>query len=160
MIIIGIDPGTATTGYGVIKKTKKKAKKQLKCLEYGIIETKPSATAEQRLKKIYREVSRLLRKYQPEVVVVEKIYFFKNSKTVIRVSEARGVILLSAATKKIKTEELTPLQVKMSICGYGRAEKVQIQRMIKSLLDLKEIPKPDDAADALAIAVSYAHSLK
>ncbi len=151
MIIIGIDPGTATTGYGVIKKTKRK----LNCLDYGIIQTTPSFSPEARLKKIHLELSKLLNKYKPKILVVEKLYFFKNIKTAIPVSEAKGVILLTAAKKKIKVKEFTPLEVKMGICGYGRATKQQIQKMVKEILNLKEIPKPYDAADALAIALYY-----
>ncbi len=152
MIIIGIDPGTARTGYGVIRKVKNR----LKCLGYGIIETKPGFPPEQRLKKIHLELSKLLNRYKPKVLAVENIYFFKNLKTVIPVSEAKGVILLTAAKKKIKVWQLAPLEVKMGVCGYGRADKKQVARMIKEILKLKEIPKPDDAADGLAIAVCYA----
>ena len=156
MIIVGIDPGVAKSGYGVLRKVKS----ELECLDYGVIETSPSSKPEQRLNKIYLEVSKLLKKYKPKVLIVEKLFFFKNLKTAMPVSEARGIILLAAAKKKIKVLELTPLQVKMSICGYGRADKTQIQRMIKEILNLKEIPKPDDAADALAIAACYNHSME
>ena len=158
MIIIGIDPGTAHTGFGIVraKKKRERGKSNLKCLGYGIIETKRGLPPEQRLKKIHLELSKLLNRYKPDVLAVENIYFFKNLKTAIPVSEAKGVILLTAAKKKIKVGELAPLEVKMGICGYGRADKEQIQRMVKEILTLKEVPKPDDAADALAIAVCYA----
>ena len=149
MIIIGIDPGTATTGYGIIKKTKN----NLKCLGYGVIKTNPSLAPEQRLKKLHLELFKLLRRYKPKVLAVENVYFFKNLKTAMPVSQAKGVILLTAAKKKIPVYEFPPLQVKMTICGYGRATKQQIQKMIKETLNLNEIPKPDDAADALAIAI-------
>ena len=158
MIIIGIDPGLATTGYGVIKKLE--TKNELECLDYGIIKTDPLSKIEQRLNKIYLETSSLLKKYKPEILIIEKLFFFKNLKTALPVSEAKGVILLAAAKKKIKILQLTPLQVKMSICGYGRADKTQVQRMIKEILKLKEIPKPYDAADALAIAACYTNSMK
>ena len=118
-----------------------------------MIETSPSWSPENRLKKIHLELSRLLNQYKPEIMVVERLYFFKNLKTALPVSEAKGVILLAAAKKKIKVQQLTPLEVKMGICGYGRADKKQVARMIKEILKLKEIPKPDDAADGLAIAV-------
>ena len=156
MIIIGIDPGTATTGYGVIKvkRQKAKAKNRLKCLGYGVIETDPSLSPEERLRKLHNGLSRLLSKYKPKIMAVERLYFFKNSKTVIPVGEARGVILLAAVKKKIKVCELSPLEVKMGICGYGRADKKQVSRMVREILDLEEIPKPDDAADGLAIAIS------
>jgi len=152
MIIIGVDPGTATSGYGVLRKVKSR----LKCLDYGVIKTTPSLSPEQRLRKLYFELSKLLRKYKPKILAVENLYFFKNLKTAIPVSEAKGVILLAAAKKKIKVWQISPLEVKMGICGYGRADKKQIQRMIKEILGLEKIPKPDDAADALAIAVCYA----
>lgn len=174
MIILGVDPGVAITGYGVIKKIKsrprgrallkaegkKKSKAKLKCLDYGLIKTKPSLAPEKRLKKIHNQINKLIKKYQPEVLAVERIYFFKNLKTAIPVAQAKGVILLAAAKKKIPVYEFTPLQVKMVITGYGRAEKKQIQKMVKVLLNLKELPRPDDAADALAIALTYYFSKK
>lgn len=154
MIILGIDPGTATTGYGVIKKTEK-----LECLNYGFIQTSPSSTAAERLRTLYEELNKLIKKHRPEIMAVESVYFFKNLKTALPVSQARGVILLAAAQKNIKVRELTPLQVKMAVTGYGRAEKKQIQRMVQRLLCLKELPKPDDAADALAAAICCARGL-
>ncbi len=149
MIIIGIDPGTATTGYGVIKM--EKADPQ--CVSYGLIETSPSLAASERLKIINNELNKLIKKYRPQAIAVENLFFFKNLKTAMPVSQARGVILMTAAKKKIPIYEFTPLQVKMTMTGYGKAEKKQIQKIVKILLDLKEIPKPDDAADALAIAI-------
>ena len=148
MIIVGIDPGLATIGYGVIK-----VKNGLKCLDYAVIETPPLLLKEERLKKIYLGISKLLKKYNPKILAVENVYFFKNAKTITSVSEAKGVILLAAAKKKIKVQEIPPPQVKMIVCGYGRAEKKQIEKKVKRILKLKEIPKPDDAADALAIAI-------
>lgn len=155
MIIIGIDPGLATTGYAAIKKTKK----QLKCLDYGIIATDSAELPEKRLNRLHNHVLRLLKRHSPNVLVVEDIFFFKNLKTAMPVSEAKGVIMLASAKKKIRLERLTPLQVKMGICGYGRADKKQVQRMVKEILGLKEIPKPDDAADALALAVCCAYKM-
>ncbi|MDI6882926.1 MAG: crossover junction endodeoxyribonuclease RuvC [Patescibacteria group bacterium] len=158
MVIIGVDPGIAKVGFGVIRKVKSsklKVKNGLRCLDYGIIQTDHGLPPEQRLKKIYLGLIKLLRKYKPKVLVTEKLYFFKNLKTAIPVSEAKGVILLTAAKKKIKIQQLTPLEVKIGICGYGRAQKKQIQRMTKEILGLSEIPKPDDAADALAIAICW-----
>jgi crossover junction endodeoxyribonuclease RuvC len=156
MIIIGIDPGTATTGYGIIKKNKK----ILECLGYGLIQTNSDLPMAERLKQLNNELNKLIRKYRPKVLVVENLYFFKNLKTAFPVSQAKGVILLTAAKKKIPVYEFTPLQVKMTITGYGRADKKQIQEMVKILLNLKKIPKPDDAADALAIAICYTNSIK
>ncbi|MCK4454319.1 crossover junction endodeoxyribonuclease RuvC [Candidatus Parcubacteria bacterium] len=157
MIIIGIDPGTATTGYGIIKakNLKRKAKNNLKCLGYGCIKTSPEFSDGERLKKINQELNKIIRKYKPKVLAVENVYFFKNLKTAMPVSQAKGVILFTASRKKIPIYEFTPPQVKMAITGYGRAEKKEIQKTIKSILNLKEIPKSDDAADALAIAVCY-----
>lgn len=155
MIIMGIDPGVAKLGYSVLKKPKTKSGK-LKALDYGCITTDPKFSPGERLKKIYQELNKLIRQYQPQVLAVENVYFFKNLKTAMPVSEAKGVVLLAAAKKKIKVRELTPLEVKMGICGYGRADKKQVQKMIKEILNLQEIPRPDDAADALAVAACCA----
>ena len=149
MIIFGIDPGTATTGFGIIKKERG----NFEMLDYGVIITSPKDTPSKRLEKIFKEISLLLKKIRPDLIVVEKLYFFKNLKTAMPVAEARGVILLAIQQRKIKVIELTPLEVKMGICGYGRAEKQQVQKMVKETLKLEKIPKPDDAADALALAI-------
>lgn len=161
MIILGIDPGTATTGYGIIKtqKIKPRRKKILKCLDYGLIQTNPSWPPAERLKKINNELNKIIRKYQPKVLAVENIYFFKNLKTAMPVSQAKGVILLTAAKKKIPVYEFTPLQVKIGVVGYGKAEKQQVQRMIKVLLNLKKNPS-DDAADALGVAICCLNFIK
>ena len=155
MIILGVDPGTASTGFGIIKQTKSKkgGKEKLQCLCCGLIKTEPSFSAGDRLKKINSELNGLINKYKPSVLAVENIFFFKNLKTALPVSQAKGVILLTAAKKNIPVYEFTPLQVKINITGYGRAEKKQVQKMTKTLLDLKEIPSPDDVADALATAI-------
>lgn len=160
MIIIGIDPGLANTGWGVIKTERQKDKKNLHCLGCGLIKTSSSLAPAERLKILYTELNRLIKKYQPSVLAVESVYFFKNLKTALPVSQAKGVILLAAAKKKIPVYEFTPLQVKMVVTGYGRAEKSQVQKMIKVLLNLDTIPKTDDAADALGVAVCYAHTLR
>jgi crossover junction endodeoxyribonuclease RuvC len=152
MIIIGIDPGTANTGYGIIKK---ESPKIFKCVDYGLIKTEPSLTPPERLKKLNNELLKIIGRYRPEILVTERLYFFKNLKTVIPVSQAGGVILLCAAKKKIPVHQFTPLQVKMAIAGHGWAEKKLVQQRIKKLLKLKEIPKSDDAADALAVAMTY-----
>ena len=158
MIIMGIDPGIAKTGFGVISKildSKSKNRNKIKCLNYGLIETNKSSPAAQRLKKLYLELSRLINKYRPDVLAIENVYFFKNLKTAMPVSQAKGVILLAAAQKKIPVYEFTPLQAKMAITGYGQAKKHQIQEIVKLLLNLKKIPSPDDAADALLMALCY-----
>lgn len=150
MIILGLDPGTATTGFGVVKKNKNKT---FSAIDYGCILTKPDLSAGNRLKKIHNEINKLIRKYKPNLISVENIYFFKNLKTAMPVSQAKGVILLTAAKKNIPVCEVTPLQVKMAIVGYGRAEKKQTQRMIEILLNLGKPIKSDDAADALGVAI-------
>ena len=165
MIIIGIDPGTASTGYGIIEKivprhrgNKNKEQKNInlfRCLGYGLIKTTPAVPTPERLKKIHQELLKILKTFKPTVLVMESIYFFKNLKTAIPVSQAQGVILLAAAKKKIPVFQYTPLQAKAIVTGYGRAEKKTVQKKIKSLLKLKELPKPDDAADALAIAMAH-----
>ncbi len=155
MKILGIDPGTAIIGWGLIKKTK-----TLKVIDYGCIKTSPDLSTAERLNKLHKELNLLIKKYKPDIVAVEDIFFFKNLKTVIKVSQARGVILLTAAKLKIKIAEYTPLQVKQAVACYGRADKTQVQKMVKTLLNLKEIPKPDDAADALAVAICCANSIK
>lgn len=174
MKIIGIDPGTATTGYGVIEtpffksgkiinlKTKKSSKetKNFSCLGYGLIKTRSSLEPAERLLILNKELNKLINKFEPETLAVENVYFFKNLKTVIPVSQAKGVILLTAAKKRIPVFEFSPLQVKMTITGYGRADKKQVQKMIKFLLRLDKIPSPDDAADALGIAICCALGIK
>lgn len=156
MVILGIDPGTATTGYGLIEKNSD----VISHLKHGIISTKPQTNAGPRLLQIFQELQRLIKKSQPDLIAVEKLFFFKNLKTALPVSEARGVILLSAAQQKKPVIELTPLQVKMGICGYGRADKKQVQKMVREILKLKKIPKPDDAADALAVALCAAYCFR
>ena len=150
MIILGIDPGTATTGYGAIELKKNKF---LQVVDCGCIKTSPDCETGERLKKINNELSRLIKKHRPKVLAVESLFFFKNLKTALPVSQAKGVILLAAAKKKVPVLEFTPLQVKMVITGYGWAEKEKVQKKIKKLLNLKKIPKPDDVADALGIAI-------
>lgn len=156
MIILGIDPGLASVGYGVLNKDRS----GLQCLGYGLIKTEPSSPTPERLKKLHNELNKIIQKYQPKVLAVENIYFFKNLKTAMPVSQAKGVILLTAAKKRMPVYEFTPLQIKMGVVGYGRAEKKQIQRTVQVLLNLEVIPKPDDAADALAAAVCCAQGLK
>lgn len=159
MIIMGIDPGTAITGFGVIEKSKVQSQK-LKAIDYGCIKTFTDSTTSERLKKLHDQLNSLMKKHKPDMVAVEDIFFFKNLKTAIKVSQARGVILLTAAKAKIPVSEYTPLQIKQAVTSYGRAEKIQVQKMVKLLLNLKEIPKPDDAADALAAAICCANTIR
>lgn len=156
MIILGIDPGTATVGYGILDKNGNK----LKAIEYGCIRTKSCDKDGDRLVCIEKELQKLVKFYKPEEAAVEKLYFVKNIKTGIAVSQARGVMMCVLARLKIPAFEYTPLQVKLNVTGYGQAPKLQIQRMVKGILGLKELPYPDDAADALAIAICHAHQSK
>jgi len=149
MIILGIDPGIADTGFGAIKKIGD----SYSVIAFGSIKTPPSLDLPQRLLALHRELKAIIKKYQPDLVGVEELFFAKNVKTAITVSHARGVILLTAREQGCETREFTPLQVKQALCGYGRADKNQIQQMVKTVLGLKDIPKPDDAADALAVAI-------
>ena len=152
MIILGIDPGTATTGFGLIEK--QGAKRTLQCVAYGCIETPKTKSAEQRLLILEKEMLKLLEKYKPGMLAIERLFFFKNLKSALPVSEARGVILLCAAKKNLPIVEFPPLQAKMAITGYGRADNKQMQAMVQKILLLPAIPKPDDAADALALAIA------
>lgn len=154
MRILGIDPGYAIVGYGVIDY----AGNSFKVVEYGGITTDSKLELPERLLIIYNELSALIEKYRPDAMSVEELFFNNNAKTAINVGQARGVILLSAQIRGVEIFEYTPLQVKQAVVGYGRAEKNQVQQMVKMLLSLEKIPKPDDVADALAIAVCHAHS--
>lgn len=156
MIILGIDPGTAITGYGIIEKKKD----VLKEIDYGCIKTTKDFSTAERLYQINQQLAKIIQKHKPDKIAVEDIFFFKNLKTVIKVSQARGVILAQAAKTKIPVIEFTPLQIKQAVTSYGRADKNQVQQMVKLLLSLKEIPKPDDAADALATAICCANSIR
>lgn len=156
MLILGIDPGTATTGFGLIEYENKTARLK----QYGCLKTSLNETTAKRLEQLFKQLTKLIKKNRPALMAVEDIFFFKNLKTAIKVSQARGVILLAAAQQKIKACEYTPLQVKMALTGYGRAEKQQVQKMVKAVLRLREIPQSDDAADALAVAICCAHSIE
>jgi crossover junction endodeoxyribonuclease RuvC len=156
MIVIGIDPGLAIVGFGVIRVDEKKNTP----VSYGSIRTSETLQVPARLAKIYDEVSLLLDKYSPEAVAVEKLFFTKNVTNAMSVSEARGVICLAAEQRKIPVFEYTPNQVKQSITGSGKADKKQMQQMIMRLLSLDEIPTPDDAADGLSIALCHIHVMR
>lgn len=157
MIIIGIDPGTATTGFGIIKYDNNQ-KSEFKILEFGVISTNKKDSDAERLKTLFEDLTYLIKKYKPQKIGVEKLFFTSNQKTAMTVSQARGIILLTAKLFNLELNEFTPLQVKSTLCGYGKADKKQVQFMIKQTFGLKAIPKPDDAADALAIALCSAWS--
>jgi crossover junction endodeoxyribonuclease RuvC len=157
MIIVGFDPGIATLGYGVIK-TEKGSRPEM--IDYGIVSTPKDENLAVRLAMLEKGVSQIIAKFQPDEIAVEELFFAKNVKTGIAVAHARGVILLTAIKECGKIFEYTPLQIKQALTGYGRAEKNQIQQMVKTTLKLKSIPRPDDAADALAVAICHAQTNK
>ncbi|MFN2126946.1 MAG: crossover junction endodeoxyribonuclease RuvC [Anaerolineales bacterium] len=157
MLVIGIDPGTATTGYGLIQAN---ADGLLLTVDYGVIETSPKLPPHQRLLKIYHQLKKLIDLHRPESGAVEKLFFQRNVKTAISVGQGRGVAMLALAEAGVSMAEYSPLEVKQAVAGYGRADKTQMQNMVKALLSLNEIPAPDDAADALAVAICHIHSEK
>ena len=154
MRILGIDPGYAIMGYGVVELIGNK----FKVIEYGSIMTESRKNMTDRLKHIYYELMQLINRTDPDVAAIEELFFNTNTTTAIKVGQARGVSILASANSAIETNEYTPLQVKMALTGYGRADKKQVQHMTKTILNLKEVPKPDDTADALAIAICHGHS--
>lgn len=152
--VLGIDPGTATTGWAIIE-----MKGNLPSpLGFGFISTSKDKTEEERLLEISKDLKAIIEKYKPQEAAIEKIFFFKNQKTVIEVAQSRGAILLTLRQKNVKVSSYTPLQVKQAITGYGRAEKRQMQDMTKNILRLKCLPRPDDVADAIAIAICHLNS--
>lgn len=153
MIILGIDPGYAIVGYGVLRFEKKR----FSVIDFGAVTTPAGMDFPDRLKEIYDDVSFIFQKYKPEALAIEKLFFNTNKTTAVDVAQARGVILLAARENGAQVFEYTPLQVKQSVAGYGRAEKKQVQEMTRSILGLSAVPKPDDTADALAMAICHAH---
>lgn len=153
LTVLGIDPGYAIVGYGVINSDNFR----FRPIEYGAITTPAKTLFTDRLEKIFRGVSIIIDKYNPDALSIEKLYFNTNTTTAIDVAQARGAIVLAARLKGVPVYEYTPLQVKQAVTGYGRAEKKQVQDMVKHILNLQSVPKPDDTADALAIAICHAH---
>lgn len=154
MIILGIDPGYAIIGWGVLEYNANK----FKVMDYGAITTEAHTDFPLRLQQIYMGMNDIFDKYHPQVMSMEKLFYNNNAKTVIDVAQARGVITLSAKMHGVEIAEYTPLQVKQSVTGYGRAVKKQVQEMTRVILNLEKIPKPDDTADALAMAICHGHS--
>lgn len=152
--VLGIDPGIAIVGFGFIDKQGHK----LVPVQYGSIQTEANTDSAVRLREIYEATVHLIDKYKPDAVAIEKLFFNKNVTTALTVGQARGVLMLAAVQKGIEIAEYTPLQVKQAIVGYGKAEKKQVQEMVRMFLHLQTVPKPDDVADALAIAICHAHS--
>lgn len=155
MIVIGIDPGTATTGFGIIDEDNDG---NFRTLDFGVITTAPHQPLENRLKTIYDSVTSLILLHQPQSGAVEKLFFKNNVTNAISVGQARGVVLLAMVTNGVTVYEYSPAEVKSAISGYGNAEKSQVQAMVKAILGLDDIPRPDDAADALAIAICHLNS--
>jgi len=154
MRILGVDPGYAISGYAVVDYEGNK----FKVIKYGVIRTPSKMKMQDRLNKLFEKYTLLIEKYKPDHMAIEELFFNKNVKTAIAVGQARGVHIVAAVQNKVPVYEYTPLQVKQGVVGYGRAEKNQVQEMVKMLLNLKTIPKSDDAADALAITICHAHS--
>ncbi|SHJ96955.1 crossover junction endodeoxyribonuclease RuvC [Desulforamulus aeronauticus] len=153
MIILGIDPGTAITGYGVVE-----AKgNSYKSIAYHCLRTGPELPLALRLKYLYQGLMEVITQYKPDCMAIEELFFNKNARTALAVGHARGIAMLAGANTGLPVAEYTPLQVKQAVTGYGKAEKLQVQFMVKTLLALQEIPKPDDVADALAVAICHAH---
>jgi crossover junction endodeoxyribonuclease RuvC len=156
VIVLGIDPGTAATGYGLVERNGS----HLRMVEFGVVETLAGGTAGERLVAIHAAVVELIERHRPALVGVERIFFSRNVQTAFSVGQARGVVLLAAAQSGLPIFEYTPNEVKIAVTGYGRATKEQVQRMVQTVLRLVEIPTPDDAADALAVAICLAHSYR
>jgi crossover junction endodeoxyribonuclease RuvC len=156
LCVLGIDPGTATTGWAILCEKKG----EISPLAYGHIETSKEKSDDERILEISRDLEEIIKKYQPSEASVEDIFFFKNQKTIITVAQARGAVLLTLRQNNVRVSSYTPLQVKQALTGYGRADKKQMQEMTKSILKLEKLPKPDDTADAIAIAICHINSRK
>ena len=154
-LVLGIDPGTATTGFGLVREMQDGS---LEMVEYGVITTPKDLPAHHRLKLLYHELRKLVRRHKPESVAVERLFFQRNVSTAIAVGQARGVVMLAVAEADLDVAEYTPNEVKQAVVGYGSADKKQVQEMVRVLLALPDLPKPDDAADALAIAITHLHT--
>ncbi len=152
--VLGIDVGIAITGWSIVEKDKMISNKN-ELIDYGAILTEPKQGISKRLEILYESLCEVIDNYQPNIMAVESIFYFKNQKTVINVSQARGVILLAGQHKQLPSFDYTPLQVKTAVTGYGRADKKQIQKMVKLIYGLEEVPKPDDVADAIAVATCH-----
>jgi crossover junction endodeoxyribonuclease RuvC len=154
MRILGIDPGTATTGYGIVERVGSTPR----LIDYGAVTTSPRKTAPERLLRVYTRINEVMDQYAPDVIVMERLFFAKNQTTAIAVGKACGVMQFAAAQRGLEVIEYTPMEVKQAVVGYGGAEKRQIQYMVQRILGLDEPPSPDDAADALALCICHAHS--
>jgi crossover junction endodeoxyribonuclease RuvC len=156
MRVLGIDPGTAITGYAVVEETAG----SLQMITLGVITTPAKTPLPSRLQTIHNELKEIVAEYEPEAAAVEELFFSRNARTAMSVGHARGVILLALADSNLPIAEYTPMQIKQAVTGYGNANKHQVQEMVRMLLALSETPKPDDAADAAAVAICYLHRVK
>jgi crossover junction endodeoxyribonuclease RuvC len=156
MRVLGLDPGLATTGWGVVKEQSG----ELALADFGVITTAPGQPLANRLQRLYRDLTALTARQQPDVAAVEELFFSRNARTAFTVGQARGVALLALANAGLTVYEYTPLQVKQAVVGYGQATKHQVQQMVRMLLGLSEVPQPDDAADAVAVAICYLHGAR
>ncbi len=157
MLVIGIDPGTAITGYGLVRESQDGS---LNAVEYGVVTTSPDLSMPQRLMVLHRRLSEIILLHRPQSGAVEKLFFQRNVRTAMNVGQGRGIALLTLAEADIDVAEYTPLEIKQAVAGYGGADKKQIQYMVRALLNLEKIPSPDDAADALAVAICHIHSAR
>jgi crossover junction endodeoxyribonuclease RuvC len=156
MLVFGVDPGLATTGYGLVRKVGS----GIQAVAYGVVTTSAKRPLAERLQQIYRELLALIQLHRPDEGAVEELFFSRNVRTAMSVGQARGVALLALADAGLTVTEYTPLTIKQAVSGFGGADKIQIQTMVKMLLNLEDIPQPDDAADALAVAICHLHSAR
>jgi crossover junction endodeoxyribonuclease RuvC len=157
MLVIGIDPGTAITGYGLVKENEDG---DLDAVDYGVITTSASSSMPERLLELFHRLQELLLLHRPQSGAVEKLFFQRNVRSALSVGQGRGIAMLALAEAGLSVAEYTPLEVKLAVAGYGNADKIQIQQMVRTLLKLPQTPSPDDAADALAVAICHAHSAR
>lgn len=157
MLVIGIDPGTATTGFGLVREQEDGS---LSAVDFGVIVTSADSPMPERLLELHRRLSEILLLHRPESGAVEKLFFQRNVRTAISVGQGRGIALLALAEAELPVAEYTPLEIKQAVVGYGGADKNQVQQMVRALLDLEDVPHPDDAADALAVAICHLHSAR
>jgi crossover junction endodeoxyribonuclease RuvC len=157
MLVIGIDPGTATTGYGLVRED---SAGKLILVDYGVVLTPAKNSMPQRLSQLFHSLQEVLTEHQPDHSAVEKLFFQRNVRTAISVGQGRGVALLALAEAGLAVDEYTPMEIKQAVTGYGGADKQQVQQMVRALLQMEELPQPDDAADALAVAICHLHSAR
>lgn len=157
MLAIGIDPGTAITGYGLVREL---GDGSLQVVDYGVIQTPAAHAMPERLVQLYQELKEIITLHRPKSGAVEKLFFARNVRTALSVGQARGIALLALAESGVEVAEYSPNEIKQAVAGYGGAEKMQVQMMVQALLDLGEVPQPDDAADALAVAICHVHSAR